>query len=177
MKKTPPKDIDSPARAQFIRSFGYPFIFFGIAGIIVGISTGRLFSCLLAAFVLSLIAALITTLITNQAGNMAGGVLFGAGRSTFSRRERLAGDMSQVRHHKMSGETGIALEKINALLKKDPDYAEAVFLRAQILMAQPEGRRKAVDDLKKVMELVPSPKESLHRWAHGLLADIYREKR
>jgi len=172
----PPRDIDSAARARFVRSFGYPFIFFGAVAFLYGVYSNSFIGMLigfLVAFVLSLVTAIVTTLITNQAGEMAGGILFGAGRSTVSQRERLEGFLSQVRYHKMKGEIETAFEKVNALLDQEPDYAEALFLRAQILAEVPEGRRQAEKDCKRVLELVPSSAAPLHRWATRLLSDMY----
>ncbi|MDX2440582.1 MAG: hypothetical protein QNK40_08530 [Desulfobacterales bacterium] len=67
-------------------------------------------------------------LITDNVGGSASGLLYGRGKSTFSLRERLEGDLQQVRHHKMNGRFKEALGLINGVLDQDPNFPDTILL-------------------------------------------------
>ena len=169
------KNIDSTARTHFLKSCMIPFPYLFLGGIICGYVLRSTLGALLGVFVavlLSLLVGTITGLVTDKAGGAASGLLYGRGKSTFSLRERLEGDLQQVRYHKMNGRFGQAAELIEGVLTQDPEFPDALFLKAQILW---EGFKDSTGSkvcLKQVLETVPDKDEPLHRWASHLFSEI-----
>jgi tetratricopeptide (TPR) repeat protein len=169
------KNIDSAARSHFLKScmLSFPYLFLG--GIICGYAFGGILGALLgvfAAVLLSMIVGTISMLITGTVGGITSGLLYGRGKSTFSLRERLEGDLQQVRHHKMNKNFDKALELIDGVLEQDPNFPDALFLKAQILWEGFKDSNGAKECLSRVINIVPNKGESIHRWASQLLLEI-----
>jgi hypothetical protein len=169
------KNVDSAARAHFLKSCMLPFPYLFIGGIICGYALrgtlGALLGVLVAVF-LSLIVGAITVFITDTAGESASGLLYGKGRSTFSLRERLEGDLQQVRYHKMNNRFSEALELVDGALAQDPNFPDALLLKAQILWEGFKNSTGAKGCLDQVIKAVPDEDEPLHRWARHLLSEM-----
>jgi tetratricopeptide (TPR) repeat protein len=71
----------------------------------------------------------------------------------------------QARYHKMQNEFDQALGTVNAVLEQDPEFPDALFLKAQILGDGFGNSAAAKRYLKKVMKAVPNKDETIHRWA------------
>ena len=169
------KNVNSAARTHFFKSCLLPFPYLFVGGIIGGYALRGILGVLLgvlAAVLLSVITGVITVLITDKAGGVASGLLYGSGKSTFSLRERLEGDIQQVRHHKMNGRFSEALELIEAVLGQDPDFPDALFLKAKILWEGFQDSAGAKGCLGQVLKAVPDTEEPLHRWSVHLLSQI-----
>ena len=93
-------------------------------------------------------------------------------RGGFSLRERLESDLQQIRYHKMRKEWDIALRKANDVLMQDPDYPEALFLKAQIVWEGFGNRGSAVSNLERVKTTVDDHASSIYRWSCSLLKEI-----
>jgi tetratricopeptide (TPR) repeat protein len=83
----------------------------------------------------------------------------------------MAGDLNVVRYHKLRNQFEDALLKIEAILAKDPDFPEALFLKAQILWEGFEDCQAAKECLLKIIKVEPDKKAVFHRWA----LNFYRE--
>ena len=92
-----------------------------------------------------------------------------------SPREAFAADLARARHSKGTGRFEEALATINNVLVKDPDFPEALYLKAMILWEGFRNRPESTSCLKKVMELVESH-ETLHRWALNYYEDMTKTK-
>jgi tetratricopeptide (TPR) repeat protein len=77
----------------------------------------------------------------------------------------LSGDLNVVRYHKLCHRFDDALIKIEEILARDPDFAEALFLKAQILWEGFEDRKAARKCLLKIMAVEPDENAVFHRWA------------
>lgn len=169
------KNIDSAARTHFIKSCMLPFPYLFVGGLICGYALGEVPGALLgvlAAALLSVIVGSVTAIISDKAGGSASGFLYASGRSTFSPRERLEGDLQQVRHHKMNGNFSEALKLINSVLSHDADFPDALLLKAQVLWEGYKDSAGAKECLEELIKVVPDKNESLHRWAVHLLSEM-----
>jgi hypothetical protein len=108
---------------------------------------------------------------------------FGSGLGTFlswsskkvSPREAFSADLARARHSKGAGRFEEALVIINNVLVKDPDFPEALYLKATILWEGFRNRQESSSCLKKVMELVENH-ETLQRWALNYYEDMNKTK-
>ena len=130
----------------------------GIAGAIVG-------------FVIGSVLTLLGLFVVSQTSSIFG-VLAGERSASFSKREQLESDIQQAHYHKANKEYDVALRKVNAILKSDPEYPEALFLKAQIVWEGFNNRPSAEANLKKVQEIVPDETATIYRWASSLLDEI-----
>ena len=121
------KNIDSVNRTIHIRAFCIPFPFLGIAGFIFGGITG-----LFLAAVLCLLISLFTVFVSEGLGGIASG-LYGGRKPIMSIQERYSADFSRARVQKMNKKFDESLLIIDKVLIEQPDFNEALFLRAQIL--------------------------------------------
>jgi len=90
--------------------------------------------------------------------------MLGTGRRQRQLREQLSADLARTKESKRQGDFDQALRLVNEYLEKDPDYPEALFLKAQILT---EGFGKSAEarrNLKKIMQMIPES-EAFYRWA------------
>ena len=169
------KNKDLVARSQFIRSIFIPFPFLIILGVVIGYvkfgDIGILYG-ILAAAVSSLVVGILATIFTGKIGKSTSRMLYGQGKSTIKLQERLEGDLQQARFHKMNHRYEKALWLVNGTLERVPDFAEALFLKAQILWEGFENSMESKVCIKEVMQLMPNKNEPLHRWATHLLAEI-----
>jgi tetratricopeptide (TPR) repeat protein len=173
----PMKNKDLVARSQFIRSISIPLPFLIILGMIVGYvkygNIGTLYGILVAT-VLSIVVGLITTAFTDTIGKSTSGMLYGQGKSTIKLQERLEGDLQQARFHKMNHRYEKALGFVDGALDQDPDFPDALFLKAQILWEGFQDSRAAKECIGQIMQLLPTTDEPLYRWSTYLLSEINR---
>jgi tetratricopeptide (TPR) repeat protein len=126
---------------------------------------------LLVGIAISATVGLTTTFFVGILGGRAVNVFYGIGRKTIGLREQLAGDLNIAKHHKSCDRFDEALIKIEDVLAKDPDYPEALFLKARILWEGFEDREAAKTCLLKIIKVEPDKDASFHRWA----LDFYRQ--
>ena len=65
-----------------------------------------------------------------------------------------------------------ALVKLEDILARDPDFPEALFLKAQILWEGFQDRTAAKACLMRVIKIESDKKAMLHRWALNLHREI-----
>lgn len=159
----PLKDIDSSTRARVLGI--YVRIFPGLA--LIGLFLRGVLGVVVAAFV-SAIVTLIVMLISDKIGGGVVNTFYGVGRTSRSLRSQLASTMDEARYHKMQNQFDQALQTVNAVLEHDPDFPDALFLKAQILWDGFGNSTAARRYLRKVMKTVPNKDETLHRWANTL---------
>ena len=91
-------------------------------------------------------------------------------------RESLAADLEKARYSKREGRFQEALTIIDGVLDKDPNFPDALFLKAQILWKGFGNAGTTKECLRKVMQLVPKD-ETLHRWALSFYDEVNGVKR
>ena len=159
------KDVDSAQRTLHIRAFCIPFSFFSIAGLALGGITG-----LFLALVLCSLISLFTVFVSEGLGGVAGG-LYGGRKPNWSIQERYSADLSCARVQKMNKKYDESLLIIDKVLFEQPDFNEALFLRAQILA---EGFDDIYDAKKCLIRIFQTePKRSqLFQWSEYLYRNM-----
>jgi tetratricopeptide (TPR) repeat protein len=168
------KDVNSADSALTLRNAIWAFPYLAVMGLIWGYLAGGSSGAVVGLVVAFLVSATIgsaASTITGRLGEGAGNTLFGLGRRTIGIRERMAGDLNVVRYHKLCNQFEDALLKIDAVLAKDPDFPEALFLKAQILWEGFEDRQAAKACLLKIIKVEPNKETVFRRWA----LNLYRE--
>jgi hypothetical protein len=102
-------------------------------------------------------------------------LLYGTGRRTSSLREQLTGDLNVVRFHKMNRRFDRALETVEEVLAKDPDFPEALFLKAQVLWDGFEDYAGTSQCLQRVMEVSQDENATFHRWAVKMNEGLHKK--
>jgi len=161
IKLKPMKDVDSGQRTIHIRAFCIPFSFLGIAGFVLGGIIGLFFAAVLCSLI-----ALFTVFVSEGLGGIAGG-LYGGRKPIWSIQERYSADFSRARVQKMNKKFDESLLIIDKVLVEQPDFNEALFLKAQILA---EGFDDIYDAKKCLIRIFQTePKHSqLLQWSNSL---------
>jgi len=155
------KDIDSVAHANLLKAYCYciitlgaPFLLFGgLKGFLIAV-----FACIPLAIFINLIAGIFADLT---------GKLFGAGRKpSWTIKERFQSDIEQAMFFKRQQQYYRALKKVDEILNQAPEFAEALFLKAQILWEGYDTANGARRYLNMAVNCV-SPEEHLHHWIHS----------
>ncbi len=178
MKKKPLKDKDSVAVSLFLKDAFWPLPYLCLFGLVLGSLAGGILGAIfgiIAGVIVSIIVSLISMFISNKFGQAAAFIYKGSG-SNWTLQEKMAGDMDQVRYHKMNKKYDQALLKVNDVLAEAPGYADALYLKAGILW---EGFNKPIEAKRCLHEIIKTtPKTAnCHTWASSLYADITREQR
>ena len=174
----PVKDTDSVAKVQFLYIFirVYGFLQVGAiasfavwvtvgggASVGVGAATLYFFLTILGALVVSFLLSLLIARVLSGASVGMANVLLGI-RSWRGVREQLAGDLERVRHLNRQGRYAEAMDIVEEILERDPDFPEALALKARIFW---DGFGNAADAwkvLRRLMQVVPKD-DPQYRWA------------
>ena len=108
-------------------------------------------------------------------GSVLGNMFSGWSSRKVSPRETLSADLEKAKFYKRDGRFKEAIEILNQVLEKDPDFPDALYLKAQILWEGFEKRQEASECLQSVMRLVRQ-EDTLHRWASSFLKEIIDHK-
>jgi len=95
-------------------------------------------------------------------------LIYGGGNGTWSKREQLGGDLNTVKYYKMRKEYDQAFKTVNNILNKDPEFSEALLIKAQILWEGFKNSAAAKGNLKKIIEIKKDKDEPFYRWASNL---------
>jgi len=114
---------------------------------------------------------ILSDYVVERVGSGFGGVLSGWTSRRLTTRESLAADLEKAKYSKREGRFKEALSILNGALQQDPDFPDALFLKARVLWEGFGNREGARGCLKKVMEAVPED-ETLHRWASNYYHEI-----
>ena len=161
------KDVNSVRQAMWLGNFMRVFPLLAFAGLLIGGLKG-----LMVAATVSLVASVCTEMFSGMIGGGSVNALYGFGRRTSTLRERQAGDLSQVRYQKMNQNYAMAMVKLEEILAHDPDYPEALFVKAQVLWEGYNNRIAAKECLMRVIKVEPDRNAVFHRWALNLYREI-----
>jgi tetratricopeptide (TPR) repeat protein len=173
----PLEDVDSAGAALTLRNMLWVLPYLSVMGLSMGYLTGGLLGAGIGLIAAVFVSAVVGSIATAFSGLLSGGavdVLYGTGRRAIGLRERLAGDLNVVRHHKLCDRFDEALITIEDILAKDPEFPEALFLKAQILWHGFEDAEAAKGCLLKVIQIEPDKETVFHRWALNLYGDIQK---
>ena len=159
------KDIDSADISDLLRAYFYCFYAFGA----ILLYAGGLLGLLIAAVVSIPLAYLIFS-ITNKTGDSLSRLFYGGRKPIWTMQEKFRGILDQVMFLKRQKQFPQALQKVNEILNQEPEFAEALFLKAQILWEGYESANGARRFLNMAKEFVP-PEEHLYRWIF-----VYQER-
>jgi hypothetical protein len=161
------KEVDTVRNSHILKYFMWVFPFLAVLGLVLKGGLG-----ILIAIPVSAAVSVVSVMISGLIGGGSVNVLYGTGRKNIDVRDQLSGTMSQARCHKMSQDYDRALAFVGEVIDKDPDYPEALFLKAQILWEGFRDSNGAKECLSQVINIVPNKSEPLHRWASQLLLEI-----
>jgi len=165
--KNQPKDVDSITQTRFIMIAVRLAPACALLGWAIGGMPGVL--CALPG---SIAAAFAVGLLSGRLGAGSVNVLYGIGRVDRTIRDQLIGTLNQARFHKMSKRHDLALACINEVLAVDPDFPEALFVKAQILWEGFQNAAAAKQCLYHLMKVEPDRDATFHRWALLLYTEI-----
>jgi len=168
------KDVDSADMALNLRNAIWALPYLSVMGLIWGYLAGGSSGAVVGLVAAILVSAMIgsaTSILSGVLGEGAVNTLYGLGRKTIGIRERLAGDLNVVRYHKLCNRFDHALLTLEEVLAKDPDFPEALFLKAQILWEGFDDREAAKKSLMRIIKVEPDEKSVFRRWA----SNFYRE--
>jgi tetratricopeptide (TPR) repeat protein len=144
----------------FGRFYGIAYWENGTAGAILG--------C-----VISLTANLILLPIKNWIAGVASKI-YGSRTALWSLREQLEGDLNEAKYFKRQKKHDKALSIINDVLKQDPEFPEALYIKATILWEGFNNAGAAKVNLKKAMDSTSNKSEPVFRWAFNLYNELTR---
>ena len=104
-------------------------------------------------------------------GSVLGNTFSGWSSRKVSPRETLSADLEKAKSSKRNGRFKEAIGIIDQVLEKNPDFPDALYVKAQILWEGFEKRQEASECLQNVMRLIPQ-EDTLHRWASSFLKEI-----
>jgi hypothetical protein len=147
-----------------IWAFPYLAVMGLIWGYLADASSGAIVGLAVAVAVNILIGS-ATPLFNEPRGGSAVSTRSKPVKSGIILRKQTASDLNAVRYHKLCYQFDEALLKIEEVLAKDPDFVEALFLKAQILWEGFEDCQAARGCLLKILATEPDEKAVFHRWA------------
>jgi len=125
-------------------------------------------------FILSLCAIPLSILYAYSVEKFStglGGILTGWTTQKIPPREQLSADLAKARHAKGNGHFQEALSIINQVLEKDPDFPDALYLKAHIMWEGFNNSKGALKCLIRIMELVRDD-EPIYRWASSYYHEV-----
>lgn len=130
----------------------------GITGAIVGLLIGC-FAFLVGRTIMNLLLKTVIPLTGKRAAQ-------------WTTREQLEGDLNQANYYKRKEDFQKALKTVNRIIDMDPNYPEALYLKAQILWEGFENHGGAQSYLKKIIEVANDKDTTIRRWAISLSEEI-----
>ena len=171
----PRKNVDSTDACLTLRNTMWALPYLAVLGAGLGYAVFGVLGGLMGLMCAIIISAAIgsaTTAFTGMLGGNTVNALYGVGRRTIGVRERLAGDLNVAKHHKLCERFDEALIKIEDVLAKDPDFSEALFLKARILWEGFQDREAAKACLLRIIKVEPDKEAVFHRWALNFYRDL-----
>ena len=148
-------------KINFIRAYLISISYLGFHGIVMNGMKG-----LAIAFAIAIPISGLTMVISDKCGDLSGRLFLGP-KSNRSVRERLSGDLSRARVQKMNGNYEKTISMIDNVLDQVPDFNEALFIKAQILMDGFKDTKVAKECISKILE-TESECSSLYRWVSNV---------
>jgi len=156
-------------KINFIRAYLISISYLGFLGIVMNGMKG-----LAIAFAIAIPISGLTMVISDKCGDLSGRLFLGP-KSNRSVRERLSGDLSRARVQKMNGNYEDALSTINIVLDQAPDFKEALFIKAQILLDGYSDIDRAKKYFTRILEH-EHRHSSLCRWAKYSIIQIEKNQ-
>jgi tetratricopeptide (TPR) repeat protein len=154
--KKPVKDQDLRTTTYFLRVAGLSVPFLCLLGLYIGYvywgPTGAASGVVIAA-VAGIVISIIIMYVMDAVSGAASGLLSGRREAVWTIREQVQGFLSQARFNKENENYPAALSYVNKVLEKDPDFAEALFLKAQVLWEGFGHSKAAIQFLEKILSL------------------------
>lgn len=163
------KDKDLFVRTQYLSMYGRVLPVSLFFGIIAWVAYG------LWAFCLAMIGGFLFPLPAMYAtGRIADAFLFcfSGGKGTSTLKDQLAGDVEKIRILKREGHFEKAFELAEAVLARDPQHAEVLFLKARLLYEDFAQYSSASACLSRILAMDPPPEDELVQWAAALREEI-----
>jgi len=126
---------------------------------------------LFLGFIIAILASFLGIFFQNYFGNLSFKFHMG-NSSTRSIREQLEGDLSIATNYKMQKKYNEALNILNNILRQDPEFPEALLLKAQILWQGLDSADNAKACLEKIMKVEKDQNDTIYRWASNLNNEI-----
>jgi len=162
------KDIDTAARTHFIRVYCWTLFPLMFMLVFAPVSFGvKILTSLLGALVATIIVVVITSFMGRSAG-----MLYGGGRARISLREQLEGELTTARVSKIEKRFEDALVAVENVLAKDPDFPDALLLKAQILWEGFTDAPAARSIVMKILHLETDKTAPVYRWAGELYKEV-----
>ena len=152
----PAKDRDLKTTTYFLRVAGLAVPFLCLLGLYIGYVRWGLHGAIggvLGAGIVGLVLSALIMYALDSASGAASNIISGRREAVWTPREQLQGTLSQARFNKDNGDYTIAFNYINQVLQKDPDWPEALELKAQILWEGFSRADAALQFLEKVLTL------------------------
>lgn len=115
------------------------------------------------------VLAFFLLLFISWFGELAGNLFHGLG-TTISSRQQLTAELDKARHLLRQERYLQARQVIDAVMEKEPEFAEALFIRAECEMRAGE-KDLAETTLKEILRLCRETSPN-RRWAHSLLKEL-----
>ena len=163
------KDKDLFVRTQYLSMYGKVLPVSLIFGIIAWFAYGLWASCLV--MIGGLLFPLPAMYLT---GRIADVFLFcySGGKGTSTLKDQLAGDVEKIRILKRERHFEEAFEMAEAVLARDPQNAEVLFLKARLLYEAFAQYSSASACLNRILAMDPPPEDELVQWAAALREEI-----
>jgi len=152
----PVKDPDLKTITYFLRVAGLTIPFVCLLGLYVGYVYWGLsgaFSGVVIAAIIGLIISAIVMFFMNAVSGAASSLISGQREAVWTIREQVQGFLSQARFNKENRDYPAALSFVNKVLERDPDYTDALLLKAQILWEGFGQSHAAIQFLEKTLSL------------------------
>ncbi|MEE4262735.1 MAG: tetratricopeptide repeat protein [Desulfobacteraceae bacterium] len=171
----PDNNVDSADAVLKLKNIIWAFPYLAVMGLIwgylAGASSGAIVG-LAAAAAISVLIGSATFIFAETPGGGAVKACFAPTRNTMRGRKHLASDLNVVRYHKLCLRFNDALLAVEEVLAKDPDFVEALLLKAQILWEGYQDGKAARACLLKILAVEPDDNAVFHRWALNLYQDL-----
>ena len=152
----PVKDQDLKTVTYFLRVAGLTVPFVCLLGLYVGYVYWGVSGAVSGVVIAAITGVVISTIVMffmDAVSGAASGLLSGRREAVWTIREQVQGFLSQARFNKENRDYPAALSFVNKVLEKDPDFADALFLKAQILWEGFGRSHAAIQFLEKVLSL------------------------
>ena len=159
-----------------IWAFPYLAVMGLIWGYLADASSGAI-TGLAAATVLSVLLGSKTSIFTATPGGSTADTRSGPASSTTGVRRQRATDLNAVRYHKLCHRFDDALRKVDEVLATDPDFVEALLLKAQILEEGFGDGKAAGQCLQAIVAIEPDEAAVFRRWAQNLYRELSDDHR
>jgi len=176
----PPGDIDSAPTVLIVRNTLWAFPYLAVMGLIWGYLANASSGAIAGLVVSAATSILIGRAITYFSETPGGGAVKAPDipeRKTAGLRKQSAGDLNMVRYLRLCHRFDFALIKIEEVLARDPDFAEALLLKAQILWEGFGDAHAARESLLKIIAVEPDEKAVFHRWALNFYEKLNNESK